>query len=92
MSKRRPHGMRAVLCIMLLNMVFYYSTYQEIFILYQFCALKYDVTYTEYSVMNTFGNFVNFCSLAFLGRNSIALKMARKWPRNGILKKDICPN
>ena len=30
------------------------------------------------------------------GRNSIALKMAgkwpRKWPRNGILKKDIRPN
>ena len=60
MSKRRPHGMRGVLCIMLLNMVFYYSTYQEILILYQFCALKYDVTYTDYSVMNTFGNFVNF--------------------------------
>ena len=30
------------------------------------------------------------------GRNSIALNMARKgpqkWPPNGILKKDICPN
>ena len=50
---------------------FYYSTVQEIYILYQFCKLKYDVTYTEYSVMNTFGNFVNFCSLAFLGRYSV---------------------
>ena len=66
MNRRRPHGMRVVLCVMLLNMVFYYSTIQEIYILYQFCKLKYDVTYTEYSVMNTFGNFVNFCSLAFL--------------------------
>ena len=52
--------MRVVLCVMLLNMVFYYSTIQEIYILYQFCALKYDVTYTEYSIANTFGNFVNF--------------------------------
>ena len=34
--------------------------------------------------------------LANQGRNSIALKMTRKWPqkwpRNGILKKDICPH
>ena len=58
--------MRVVLCVMLLNMVFYYSTITEIYILYQFCALKYDVTYEEYSIANTFGNFVNFCSLAFL--------------------------
>ena len=47
MSKARPHGMRLILCVMLLNMVFYYSTIQEIYILYQFCKLKYDVTYTE---------------------------------------------
>ena len=34
--------------------------------------------------------------IEYQGRNSIALKMARKgpqkWPRNGILKKDIRPN
>ena len=35
MSKRRPHGMRYILSVMLLNMVFYYSTIQEIYILYQ---------------------------------------------------------
>ena len=28
MSKGRPHGMRLVLCVMLVNMVFYYSTIQ----------------------------------------------------------------
>ena len=26
------------------------------------------------------------------GHNSIALKMAQKWPRDGIFKKNICPN
>ena len=35
MSKRRPHGMRYILSVILLNMVFYYSTIQEIYILYQ---------------------------------------------------------
>ena len=27
-----------------------------------------------------------------LGVNSIALKMAQKWPQNGFLKKDMCLN
>ena len=34
--------------------------------------------------------------MGYQGRNSIAFKMARKllrkWSRNGILKKNICPN
>ena len=54
--------------------------------------------YVEFTELDLGGSYGWYTAVigGSQGRNSIALKVSqkrlRKWPRNGILKKDICPN
>jgi hypothetical protein len=64
--RRRPNSLRPLLIVMLLNMMIYYATLTDMYMMYPFMSYKYDVSYDEFALFNAIGSIVNLFSLAVM--------------------------